>query len=142
MCFETTVEKWEAISWPRVELEVRNRDSHDRSDLVGYGVLSVPLVPGQHQMLCHIWRPRGSLGERIVAFFMGGRSSLKSSALVAGIMDASDTGASAESWNIGACAAGASNGTHAASCSTLLSGAEAFRCPTDRTLLALLADLF
>ena len=72
-------------TWPRIEVEVRWRDSHDRSDLAGYGVVHVPAAPGIHNMVCPIWRPRGTLFDRVVAFFIGGRPHLKQQSLIFGI---------------------------------------------------------
>ena len=72
-------------AWPRIELEVRCRDSHDRSDLAGYGVVHVPPVPGVHTLACRLWRPRGSLVERLTAFFLGGQPHLKEWRLIFGI---------------------------------------------------------
>ena len=80
-CFECeNVRAQEA--WPRLELEVRWRDIYDRSDLEGYGVMSVPPLPGVHQLVCRLWRPRGSMGERFVAYVMGGRPHLKNNGLI------------------------------------------------------------
>ena len=90
-CFECeNVRAQEA--WPRLELEVRWRDIYDRSDLEGYGVVSVPPLPGVHQLVCRLWRPRGSMRERFVAYVMGGRPHLKNNGLVFGVAEEMDNG--------------------------------------------------
>ena len=72
--------------WPRLELEVRSRDEFDRSDLAGYAVVHVPATPGVHELHCPIWKPKGTLGDRIAAAFIGGGASLKDSAVVFGTL--------------------------------------------------------
>ena len=79
--------------WPRVEVEVRFRDAAGRSDLAGYGVVRVPPRPGVHELSCRIWRPKGTIGDRIAAFFIGGNPHLKSDALRYGLTDENDHGA-------------------------------------------------
>lgn len=71
--------------WPRLELEVRGRDSNDRSDIAGYASCPVPTEPGVHSLRCRMWRPRGSLGDRISSFFIGARPQLRDNRLVFGI---------------------------------------------------------
>lgn len=78
--------------WPRLELEVRWRDSFDRSDLAGYGVIAVPSALGNHQLQCQLWRPRASLGESFTQFFLGGRPQLKTNSLVYGITEETENG--------------------------------------------------
>lgn len=90
--FECTPDSAEQTAWPRIEVEVRSRDGYDRSDLSGYGVVAVPPSPGLHHLVCRIWRPRGSLGDRVTAFFLGGRPHLKDSKLVFGISEGLDSG--------------------------------------------------
>ena len=72
--------------WPRLELEVRSRDEFDRSDLAGYAVVHVPATPGVHELRCPIWKPKGTLSDRIAAAFIGGGASLKDSAVVFGTL--------------------------------------------------------
>ena len=81
-CFDGTTE---LRDWPRIELEVRGRDSADRSDIAGYATCPVPTQPGVHSLRCRMWRPRGSLGDRISSFFIGARPQLRDNRLVFGI---------------------------------------------------------
>ena len=87
-CFQCTMQQADD-SWPHLEIEVRARDGYDRSDLAGYGLISLPRAPGIHQLNCHLWRPKGSLIDRISAYFIGGQPQLKSSKLLSG-MDCQD----------------------------------------------------
>lgn len=57
--------------WPRVEVEVRWVDVHGRSEVAGYAAQHLPKTPGTHALSCRVWRPRGSLLERLSAFFVG-----------------------------------------------------------------------
>lgn len=91
--------------------QVRWVDAHGRSDLAGYALLCaarpasahtrlasdappsnaggrarrhVPTCPGCHSLECQLWRPRGSLMERVAAWFVGGYPQLKDKSLVFG----------------------------------------------------------
>ncbi|KAL1515672.1 hypothetical protein AB1Y20_002289 [Prymnesium parvum] len=75
----------ELRGWPRLEVELRFLDSHGRSDLVGYGVVHVPTIPGHHVLRCPVWRPRGSFFDRLSAFFLGGYPQLKDTKLQYGV---------------------------------------------------------
>ena len=69
--------------WPRLEIEVRQRDEHGRSDLKGYAVAHVPTAPA-HTLTAAVWRPRGSALVRLAASFVGGRPALRDRELVFG----------------------------------------------------------
>jgi len=80
-------------AWPRLELEVRWRDGFDRSDIAGYGVVTVPPSPGVHKLVCRLWQPcGGSFGEQFRAFFLGGRPALKNESLIFGIAEEMENG--------------------------------------------------
>lgn len=76
--------------WPRVEIEVRARDAHGRSDVVGYAIAHVPAAPGMHTLSCPVWQPRGSFFERVSAFFIGGHPQLKDISMIYGRPDRRD----------------------------------------------------
>jgi B9 domain-containing protein 2 len=59
--------------WPMLLLTVMETDAHDRQDLGGYGVLRLPMTPGEHVRQVHISRPYGTLGQHVTAYFVGGR---------------------------------------------------------------------
>eukprot|EP00966_Prymnesium_polylepis_P095384 2209475-Prymnesium_polylepis.1 len=80
----------ELRGWPRFELELRFLDAHDRSDLAGYAVAHVPTEPGHHVLRCPIWRPRGSLLDRVTAFLLGGYPQLKDPKLRFGVHEDED----------------------------------------------------
>lgn len=67
--------------WPRMLLEVFQLDSHGRNDLVGYGVVDLPKVPGTHELECATWRPRGTRQQEYSAFFLGGHPRLSATGL-------------------------------------------------------------
>ena len=56
------------------------------------GDLHVPSLPGFHQVRCPIWRPKGSLGDRIAGAFIGGGAALKDASLVFGSLGADGKG--------------------------------------------------
>lgn len=72
--------------WPRIEIEVRWRDGNERSDLAGYAVANVPTEAGVHAVTAQVWKPQGSLMDRIAAFFIGGAPALKERRLIFGVL--------------------------------------------------------
>ena len=46
----------------------------------------MPSAPGVHCVAAHVWRPRGSLFDRVAAFFIGGYPALKERKLIFGIL--------------------------------------------------------
>jgi B9 domain-containing protein 2 len=70
--------------WLRIELEVRTVDAHGRSELAGYAYHHVPSAAGTHALRCPIWRPRGTLADRLSTFFLGAPPQLKEQDLVYG----------------------------------------------------------
>uniref|UniRef100_A0A7S3AYN2 B9 domain-containing protein 2 n=1 Tax=Haptolina ericina TaxID=156174 RepID=A0A7S3AYN2_9EUKA len=81
----------ELRGWPRLELELRFLDAHGRSDIAGYAVAHVPTTPGVHRLRCPVWAPRGSLMDRITAFFIGGYPQLKDPTLIFGRFEDEDS---------------------------------------------------
>jgi B9 domain-containing protein 2 len=63
--------------WPKLFVEVRSVDSHQRHTLAGYGVLSVPCAPGQYELEAVVWRPEGSAYQQIVSYFIGANPELQ-----------------------------------------------------------------
>mmetsp|Transcript_17717 Transcript_17717/g.34879 ORF Transcript_17717/g.34879 Transcript_17717/m.34879 type:complete len:183 (+) Transcript_17717:123-671(+) len=62
--------------WPKLVVEVWQEDEYGRNELAGYGVIYVPTSPGEHLMECVIWKPQGSLTERIFNYFLDTTSHL------------------------------------------------------------------
>ncbi|KAE9414988.1 hypothetical protein Angca_003425 [Angiostrongylus cantonensis] len=58
--------------WPRIELQVWHHDTFGRQELLGYGSIFVPSTPGEHQLICNIWRPKGTPREELMQKFVGG----------------------------------------------------------------------
>jgi len=70
------------VGWPRLRVEVWNKDSNDCNVLCGYGFANVPLK-GVHDIDIVTWRPYGSFGERLSGWFLGARPHLVDSGIVA-----------------------------------------------------------
>lgn len=73
--------------WPKLYLQVYHLDWLGRIHLFGYGLLTIPTLPGQHDLDCYTWRPVGTLQEKLVQFFLGGGPQLKNPLM---ILSASD----------------------------------------------------
>lgn len=63
--------------WPKIHIQVFHLDWVGRVHLYGYGYLTIPTSPGQHEIDCFTWRPIGSLKDRITQYFLGGSPQLK-----------------------------------------------------------------
>ncbi|ETN76973.1 B9 protein [Necator americanus] len=59
-------------SWPRIQLQVWHHDVYGRQELVGYGSLFLPSTPGEHELVCNMWRPKGTTREEMMQRFIGG----------------------------------------------------------------------
>ena len=92
VCYETRGEDISSVAMPRLEIELRWRDDLGRSDVGGYAVVHVPSAPGAYELSCRVWRPRGSIGDRIAAFFVGGNPGVKDPKLRYGFEDEASTG--------------------------------------------------
>ncbi|XP_026482285.1 B9 domain-containing protein 2 [Ctenocephalides felis] len=57
--------------WPKFCIEVYSVDIFNRSRVVGYGFMHVPLTPGHHKEVCQTWSLRQSTWESIRQFFLG-----------------------------------------------------------------------
>lgn len=83
--YETEADDLTTVGAPHIEIEVRTRDSDGRSDMGGYAVVHLPMMPGVHEISCCVWKPRGSMGDRFAASFVGGAPQLKDTALRYGV---------------------------------------------------------
>eukprot|EP00792_Barthelona_sp_PAP020_P012567 TRINITY_DN7288_c0_g1_i1.p1 TRINITY_DN7288_c0_g1~~TRINITY_DN7288_c0_g1_i1.p1 ORF type:complete len:188 (+),score=41.04 TRINITY_DN7288_c0_g1_i1:27-566(+) len=63
--------------WPRIFIQVFQRDIYGRDDLCGYGVSFLPSEPGNYELEIQCWQPVGTLSQRIQAFFVGGAPQLE-----------------------------------------------------------------
>lgn len=63
--------------WPKIHIQIYHLDWVGRIQLFGYGYLNIPTTPGFFELECFIWRPIGSLKERITQYFLGGSPQLK-----------------------------------------------------------------
>ena len=45
---------------PKLLLQIFCRDNHGRILFVGYGVVTIPLTPGHHELKCFTWKPIGT----------------------------------------------------------------------------------
>ncbi|KAL3096944.1 hypothetical protein niasHS_002660 [Heterodera schachtii] len=64
--------------WPKLLLEVWHYDTYGRHQVCGYGTCSVPTCPGEHQVICHCWRPKGTFRDELIRRFVGGGFQLRS----------------------------------------------------------------
>ncbi|VIO87027.1 Uncharacterized protein BM_BM6433 [Brugia malayi] len=60
------------LGWPSISLQIWHYDEFGRQELYGYGSIYLPASPGEHQMKCYTWRPKGSLREEMMQYFVGG----------------------------------------------------------------------
>ncbi|KAL3982379.1 Ciliary basal body-associated B9 family protein [Acanthocheilonema viteae] len=58
--------------WPSISLQIWHYDEFGRQELYGYGSIYLPASPGEHQMKCYTWRPKGGLREEMMQYFIGG----------------------------------------------------------------------
>lgn len=51
--------------WPKIVVEVWEVSDEGRYSIAGYGVATIPCVPGQHKILIECWRPvsKGFFGK-------------------------------------------------------------------------------
>ncbi|KHN78462.1 B9 domain-containing protein 2 [Toxocara canis] len=64
--------------WPRINIQVWHYDEFGRQELYGYGSTFLPSCPGEHEIVCHTWRPKGGFREEIMQHFIGGGLQLNS----------------------------------------------------------------
>ena len=70
------------VGWPKIVLQVWYQDEYSRNDFAGYGIVNIPTQSGTFDLQCEIWRPVGSIKDRIMEMFLGGTSQLKDESIV------------------------------------------------------------
>ncbi|CAD5206952.1 unnamed protein product [Bursaphelenchus okinawaensis] len=65
-------------NWPRIHLEVWRQDEFNRQQICGYGTVIIPSAPGEHEVICHCWRPKSGFRNELTSRFVGGGTQLKS----------------------------------------------------------------
>lgn len=60
--------------WPKINLHIHHFDSYGRIHSFGYGQLHLPTSPGHHELTCYIWRPIGTIFQRVIQFFLGNKT--------------------------------------------------------------------
>jgi B9 domain-containing protein 2 len=70
------------IGWPKIVLQVWFQDKYGRNDFAGYGVVNIPTQSGMFDLVCEIWRPVGTLLDRITEMLMGGTYQLKDDSIL------------------------------------------------------------
>eukprot|EP00750_Incisomonas_marina_P006429 INCI14549.2.p1 GENE.INCI14549.2~~INCI14549.2.p1 ORF type:complete len:380 (+),score=52.27 INCI14549.2:108-1142(+) len=68
--------------WPRMVVQVWQIDSYNCSNLVGYGVGSIPCQSGHFSIDINTWKPIGSSKDEVSTFFLGNSQVLASDLLV------------------------------------------------------------
>lgn len=46
--------------WPKLHLQVWSVDSEGRTDICGYGFVTLPTAPGMYNLECPTWVPEGT----------------------------------------------------------------------------------
>uniref|UniRef100_A0A915ERN0 B9 domain-containing protein 2 n=1 Tax=Ditylenchus dipsaci TaxID=166011 RepID=A0A915ERN0_9BILA len=64
--------------WPKILIEVWHYDQYARQEVYGYGTVFMPTSPGEHEIQCHCWRPKGGLKDELMQKFIGGGLQLRS----------------------------------------------------------------
>ncbi|KAI6203390.1 hypothetical protein M3Y94_00550500 [Aphelenchoides besseyi] len=64
--------------WPKITIEVWHHDEYNRQEIYGYGTAFIPTSPGEHEIECHCWRPKGGFRDEIMQKFVGGGLQLRS----------------------------------------------------------------
>ena len=57
-------------------------DDVGRLEVEGYGFVHIPTSPGTHELSVPTWRPVGTSGQEMAAYFLGGVPKLKSTAVL------------------------------------------------------------
>lgn len=52
-------------------IEVWHKNNLDQCSLISYGVINIPSQPGFKKLICHTWRPVGSIVDRLANLFTG-----------------------------------------------------------------------
>lgn len=68
--------------WPKIVLEVWHRDALARCSILGYGLLDVPSQPGPKHLVCHTWRPLGTVVDKLATIFTGETLQLAEESLI------------------------------------------------------------
>lgn len=69
--------------WPKLIFQVFCLDAFGRAWVVGYGVCSLPSVPGAHTLQVPCWIPSATtLTDRIQQYFLGGSQQLMQSDII------------------------------------------------------------
>mmetsp|Transcript_10595 Transcript_10595/g.36985 ORF Transcript_10595/g.36985 Transcript_10595/m.36985 type:complete len:296 (-) Transcript_10595:1586-2473(-) len=68
--------------WPRLTVQVWKLDEYGRNEIQAYGFVHMPASAGSFDLEVSTWRPLGSHGVEVGAFFLGSKPQLASSAMV------------------------------------------------------------
>jgi len=68
--------------WPRLLFQVWKLDEVGRLDVEGYGMVHIPSSPGIHEISVSTWRPKGAAADEFSAYFLGGATALRSTAVL------------------------------------------------------------
>lgn len=62
--------------WPKLSVEVWQQDDLGRSFLGGYGICTLPMTPGSHEIDVKLWRPVGTAVDGLTSKYIGGSPQL------------------------------------------------------------------
>lgn len=57
--------------WPQLAVTVWAQTELQQNEIIGYGVVRVPVAPGEHTLEIATWRPEGSFLQELRASFLG-----------------------------------------------------------------------
>lgn len=72
---------------PKLLLQLFSRDNYNRIIFLAYGVCSVPLTTGFHELECHTWKPIGNWQDRLKDKFLGLTLQLKTPSILVNTQD-------------------------------------------------------
>lgn len=58
--------------WPQLMVTLWQQDEYQRNEIIGYGMVMVPVAPGLHNLEVATWRPEGTWLQELKATFIGG----------------------------------------------------------------------
>jgi hypothetical protein len=75
--FDVQMAMADAAGWPSLAVEVWRHDVHGRNEAIGYCLVRLPSMAGDHVREVGVWRPAGSSWQQLVASLGGPVPTLK-----------------------------------------------------------------
>jgi len=58
--------------WPQLVVTLWQQDEYQRNEIIGYGMVQIPVSPGLHRVEIATWRPEGTWLQELKSSFLGG----------------------------------------------------------------------